>query len=83
MNLLEERDGKLYLPLSSSPEIHNNSLRAWLQPNSNYDLALMQWAFEALEEMATALGARRTTPSAGGGLRGQAGPPAGGRRATS
>jgi alpha-L-fucosidase 2 len=56
VNLLEERDGKLYLPLSSSPEIHDNSLRAWLPPNSNYDLALMQWAFDALTEMAGALG---------------------------
>ena len=54
-NLLEERDGKLYLPLSSSPEIHDNSLRAWLTPNSNYDLALMRWTFAALAEMADAL----------------------------
>lgn len=56
VNLLEESGGKLYLPLSSSPEIHDNSLRAWLQPNSNYDLSLVQWAFEALSEMAGALG---------------------------
>ena len=56
VNLLEERGGKLYLPLSSSPEIHNNSLSAWLEPNANYDLALMQWTFEALAEMAAALG---------------------------
>jgi len=56
VNLLEMRGGRLYLPLSSSPEIHDNSINAWLKPNSNYDLALMQWAFEALEEMAKALG---------------------------
>ena len=56
VHLLDERQGKLYLPLSSSPEIHNNSLRAWLQPNSNYDLSLMAWSFEALAEMAEALG---------------------------
>ena len=55
VNLLQEREGKLYLPLSSSPEIHNNSLRAWLTPNSNYDLALLQWAFDALGEMAAQL----------------------------
>lgn len=30
------------LPLSSSPEIHENSKEAWLTPNSNYDLALMR-----------------------------------------
>lgn len=28
---------KLYLHLSSSPEIHGNSMEAWLTPNSNYD----------------------------------------------
>ena len=54
-NLLEQRGGKLYLPLSSSPEIGDNSLAAWLTPNTNYDLALMRWAFGALAEMATDL----------------------------
>jgi alpha-L-fucosidase 2 len=44
--------GRLVLPLSSSPEIHDNSLKAWLTPNSNYDLALMRWLFGALAEMA-------------------------------
>jgi alpha-L-fucosidase 2 len=38
-------DGKRRLALSSSPEIHDNSLRAWLAPNSNYDLALLRAAF--------------------------------------
>ncbi len=47
--------GKLTLPLSSSPEIFDNSYRAWLKPNSNYDLALARWLFGACEEMATAL----------------------------
>jgi alpha-L-fucosidase 2 len=56
VGVLEERKGKLYLPLSTSPEIHNNSMRAWLTPNTNYDASLIQWAFEALAEMATALG---------------------------
>jgi alpha-L-fucosidase 2 len=46
-------DGKLRLPLSSSPEIHDNSLRAWLKPNSNYDLALMKELFSSLAEMAS------------------------------
>lgn len=41
-NILEEIDGKYKLPLSTSPEIHDNSLSAWLTPNSNYDLALMR-----------------------------------------
>lgn len=50
-------NGKLKLPLSSSPELHNNALEAWVQPNSNYDLALMRWLFEALGEMCAAAGA--------------------------
>jgi len=52
----EDERGHLKLPLSSSPEIHNNSLRAWLQPNSNYDLAMLRMAFETAAEMATVLG---------------------------
>jgi alpha-L-fucosidase 2 len=48
--------GKLVLPLSSSPEIHDNTLRAFLKPNSNYDLALLRWLFAALAEMAPAAG---------------------------
>jgi alpha-L-fucosidase 2 len=49
-------DGKLKLPLSTSPEIHNNSLRAWLTPNTNNDLALLKCLFTSLREMAGALG---------------------------
>ncbi len=49
-----DANGKLKLPLSSSPEIFDNSFRAWLKPNSNFDLSLMKWLFGALEEMATA-----------------------------
>ncbi len=49
-------DGKLKLPLSSSPEIHDNSLQAWMKPNTNFDLAIMRWFFGALAEMASELG---------------------------
>lgn len=48
--------GHLVLPLSSSPEIHDNSRAAFLTPNSTYDQALLTWCFGALAEMATALG---------------------------
>jgi len=48
-------DGKLKLPLSTSPEIHDNTLRAWLTPNTNFDLALLRWHFAALAEMAKEL----------------------------
>ena len=49
-------DGLLRLPLSSSPEIFDNTRRAFLKPNSNYDLASMKMLFLALAEMAAALG---------------------------
>ncbi|MGE3108621.1 MAG: sialate O-acetylesterase [Phycisphaerales bacterium] len=39
------------LPLSSSPEIHDNSLRAWLTPNSNYDASLIRWLFSATSDL--------------------------------
>jgi len=44
--------GYLKLPLSSSPEIHDNTLRAFLRPNSNYDLSMLKMAFETAAEMA-------------------------------
>ena len=46
--LLEERDGKLYLPVSSSPEIHDDEKESWLTPNSNYDLALLRYLYRTL-----------------------------------
>ena len=49
-------DGLLRLPLSSSPEIFDNTRRAFLKPNSNYDLASMKMLFLALAEMAATLG---------------------------
>jgi alpha-L-fucosidase 2 len=49
-------DLRLRLPLSSSPEIHDNSLAAWMTPMTNYDLSLVRWLFSALDEMAAALG---------------------------
>ncbi|MBI4890694.1 MAG: glycoside hydrolase N-terminal domain-containing protein [Acidobacteria bacterium] len=52
----DPQSGRLKLPLSSSPEIHNNSQRAWLKPNSNFDLALLRWLFAANAEMAAASG---------------------------
>ena len=54
--LLEERNGRLYLPLSSSPEIHDNRPQAYLEPNSNFDLALMRYLYMTLTGYAGALG---------------------------
>jgi alpha-L-fucosidase 2 len=48
--------GVLVLPLSSSPEIFDNTPRAWLTPNSNYDLMSLRMLFLALAEMADAQG---------------------------
>lgn len=48
-------DGKLRLPVSSSPEIHDNNIEAWLTPNSNYDLSLMIYLFKTLFHMSRIL----------------------------
>ena len=50
------KDGKLKLPLSSSPEIYNNEARAWFKDVTNYDLALIRWTYEKAAELATELG---------------------------
>lgn len=55
LGLLEERDGRYYLPISSSPEIHDDTLRAFLTPNSNYDLALLRYLFTQLADLAEVL----------------------------
>ena len=52
--LKPDEKGILKLPLSSSPEIFDNSPKAWLQPNSNYDLMCLKMLFLSLKEMATA-----------------------------
>lgn len=54
--LLEEKDGKLYLPLSSSPEIFDNLRKAYLEPNSNFDLALLTYLFKTLKGYTEELG---------------------------
>ena len=48
--------GVLKLPLSTLPEIYDNSARAWLEPNSNYDTACLKMLYLALAEMACACG---------------------------
>ena len=52
--LKPDEKGILKLPLSSSPEIFDDSPKAWLQPNSNYDLMCLKMLFLSLSEMATA-----------------------------
>ena len=55
-NIIEYKDGKYYLPLSTSPEINDNKLSAWLTPNSNYDLALMQSFFYDMAKLSEEVG---------------------------
>ncbi|WP_215225098.1 glycosyl hydrolase family 95 catalytic domain-containing protein [Echinicola shivajiensis] len=50
------KNGVRTLPLSSSPEIYDNSIKAWFKDITNYDLACMSFAFKAAGEMATELG---------------------------
>ena len=54
--LLEEKDGRLYLPLSSSPEIFDDTKRAYLEPNSNFDLALLIYLYKTLISYCRILG---------------------------
>ena len=54
--LKPDGNGVLKLPLSSSPEVFDNSGRAWLAPNSNYDLMCLKMLFLSLDEMADACG---------------------------
>lgn len=48
-------EGKRTLPLSSSPEINDNRLEAWFPAVTNYDLALIRWAFGTTAAMALEL----------------------------
>ncbi len=50
--LKEDAEGFWVLEISSSPEIHDNTLKSFLQPNSNYDLAMMTYIFKALGKLA-------------------------------
>lgn len=54
--LLTEKNGKLYLPVSSSPEIFDNARKAYLEPNSNFDLSLLIYLFKTLKRYAEKLG---------------------------
>jgi alpha-L-fucosidase 2 len=56
--LQPDAQGILKMPISSSPEIFNNTPRAYLPPNSNYDHDGMMALFSGLAEMARALGLR-------------------------
>lgn len=48
-------EGTRKLPISSSPEIHNNSREAWFSETTNFDLALIRWTYEKAAELALEL----------------------------
>jgi len=50
------KDGFKKLPLSSSPEIFDNSPNAWFPEMTNFDLGLIRWTFEKAAELADELG---------------------------
>lgn len=53
--LQEKEDGYYYLPVSSSPEIHDDEAESWVTPNSNYDLALLRYLYTTLVRYAKIL----------------------------
>jgi len=53
--LQKNKDGFLQLPISSSPEIHDNSIHAWFKTPTNYDNALIHFVFEKGAELAKEL----------------------------
>ena len=57
--LLQKNEvGDYVLPVSSSPEIHDDEAEAWLTPNSHYDLALLRYLYQTLIRFAGELGER-------------------------
>ncbi len=55
-NITILKNGKRVLPISSSPEIFDNSIKAWFQQTTNYDISLISYAFGIAAETAVALG---------------------------
>ena len=52
----DESTGMRKLPLSSSPEIHDNSPQAWFSQTTNFDLGLIRFTLEKAAELAKELG---------------------------
>lgn len=60
LHLLKEEDGEYFLPISSSPEIHDDTIKAFLTPNSNFDLALLRYLFTELVSLSRELDPENT-----------------------
>jgi alpha-L-fucosidase 2 len=53
---VKDDNGMRRLPLSSSPEIYDNSIKAWFTEITNFDLALIRWTYGKTSELAFELG---------------------------
>jgi hypothetical protein len=53
---VRDADGRRKLPICASPEIYDNSLKAWFLTMTNYDLALIRFVYTAAEDCARELG---------------------------
>lgn len=51
-----DKNGVRQLPISSSPEIFDNTIKAWFHTMTNYDLSLINFAFSKASELAQKLG---------------------------
>jgi hypothetical protein len=49
---VRDADNKRKLPLSSSPELHNNGIEAWFHTTTNFDLGLIRFLYAAAAELA-------------------------------
>ncbi|MBD8487344.1 hypothetical protein IFO69_01150 [Echinicola sp. CAU 1574] len=49
-------EGLRKLPISASPEFHNNSRKAWFENTTNFDLANIRFVFSKASELAKELG---------------------------
>ncbi|MEC5144231.1 glycoside hydrolase family 95-like protein [Chitinophaga sp. 212800010-3] len=52
----KDANGIRKLPISSSPEINDNSIHAWFLQTTNFDLSLIKYVFKTASEMAGELG---------------------------
>lgn len=52
---VKDVNGLRKLPISSSPEVNDNSRNAWFTKTTNFDLAFIRWTFEKAAELAREL----------------------------
>ncbi|OQY96337.1 MAG: hypothetical protein B6D37_02265 [Sphingobacteriales bacterium UTBCD1] len=51
IKITDAKTGKYELPLSSSPEYHDNSIKAWFTGITNYDLSLIKYFYRKYVEI--------------------------------